>query len=149
MRRFPGWAAAALTAAIAAAPALPKTASAQTQIINLSLVEALVAVGAPDLAGIFAFIPDNQSAMAMADYLMRNGRALKRFIKKGEKDYKDVQGINDWDRQVYLYLINMQGATAALSGTEVIPRGWMSRIHTLSLVPAYPLQMMVQKRAAR
>lgn len=121
----------------------------QTQIINLSLLEALVAIQATDLAGVFGFIPEDQSAMAMADYLMHNHRALKKFVKKGERDFKEVQGVNDWDKQVLLYLIGINNSVSLPVGVERIPAGLMRRINELGLAPGLPLQIMVQKRNKR
>jgi hypothetical protein len=118
------------------------------QVINLSLMDTLVAIDAGDMAGVFSFIPEDRTSMAMADYLAHNHRALKKFIKKGERDVKEVQGIDEWDRQVVLYLVGIT-SSGGLPGAKPIPAGWVSRINELALVPAVPLQVIVEKRRNR
>ena len=71
--------AAALSAAGSEAQA---PAPAQTYLISLSLVEALVAIDKTDLSAVFSFVPEQNAPMALATYLMGDQRALKRFIKK-------------------------------------------------------------------
>ena len=118
----------------------------QQQIINLSLIEALVAIDATKLSGVFAFVPREQSSMAMADYLMHDRKALKKFVKKGERDFKQVQGINEWDREVYLYLVGINSGRFLPAGVERVPKKWLKRIHRMSLARPLPLQVIAQRR---
>ena len=48
----------------------------QQPMLDLSLLEALVAVDGKDLAGVFGFVPESAAAPAFADYVMHNGSAL-------------------------------------------------------------------------
>lgn len=145
-----GWLAAGLLAAMAAGAAAqpPVPGTAQGGVVNLSLVEALVAVDAQDLAGVFSFIPEDQAPMALADYLMHDRKALKRFVRKGEADLKRSQGINEWDKKVLLYLVGMDSQALLPLGIERIPPSWRARVNALSLAPALPLNIIVQQRAA-
>ncbi|MFH1723808.1 MAG: hypothetical protein ABII00_04205 [Elusimicrobiota bacterium] len=121
---------------------------AAPQVINLSLMDALVAVGATDLAGVFSFIPEMQSSMALADYLMHNRKALTKFIKKGEKDLKEVQGINEWDKQVFLFLIGINAQPRLPAGIERIPEKLMKQVNRMGLAQPLPLRIIVERRAA-
>ncbi|HBL18065.1 MAG: hypothetical protein A2X36_08870 [Elusimicrobia bacterium GWA2_69_24] len=148
MRR--AWLAAGLLAALAAgAAAQPQTpGTAQGGVINLSLVDALVAVDAQDLAGVFSFIPEEQTPMAMADYLMHDHKALKKFVRKGERDLKLSQGINEWDKKVLLFLVGMNSQPLLPLGIARVSPAWRARVNALSLAQALPLNIIVQQRAA-
>lgn len=122
-------------------------ASPQTYIISLSLVEALVAIKGTDLSAVFSFVPEQNAPIALATYLMNNQGALKRFLGKCEKDYEAAQGINDWDKQVLLYLVGLDGSGAAGSGMKKVPERLMKKVSEMSLLPGLPLEIVVQKRA--
>ncbi len=115
-------------------------------IINLNLMEALVAIDRTDLVGIFTFVPQKRTSLAMADFLLRNRKALRKFVKKAERDLKQVQGINEWDKGVFLYLVGMSSGRLP-SGVKALSRGWTDRINTLSLAQPLPLSIMVQRRS--
>jgi len=119
----------------------------QAQVINLSLLEALVAVDAATWRGSSASSPRNATSMAMADYLAHNHKALKKFLKKVERDLKEVQGINDWDRQVILFLVGINGG-------DILPGSSRSQRVDEPDPEAgageyFPLQVIVQKRRSR
>lgn len=117
-------------------------------IIDLNLMEALVAIERIDLVGIFTFVPPGRAPLAMADFLLRNRKALKMFVKKAERDLKQVQGINEWDKKVFLFLVGMTSGRL-LSGIKAVPRRWMDRINTLSLAQPLPLSVMLQRRSGK
>lgn len=119
------------------------------QVINLSLVEALVAVGAADLAGVFGFIPEERTAMAMADYLLRDRKGLKRFIKKGQRDLRELGGVNEWDKQVYLFLVGMTSSGALPAGVRPLSAKTINGIQQLGLARPLSLQEMTVARSAR
>jgi hypothetical protein len=134
----------------AEAPAVPKGKIPNApQIINFGLLEALSAIGHADLAGVFAFIPEEQAPMAMADFLLRNRKALKRFVKKSERDKKKVEAISIWDKHVFMYLTGMVNSGQMPPTMKKVPQRWISRIHALMLAPGLPLQAIVQKREAK
>lgn len=142
-----------ICAAIFASPvaAQPRRAAVPSvsQIINFSLMEALVAVKAEDLAGVFAFIPENKSSMAMADYLMHNHRAMKRFAKKVTEDLEETQGINEWDKEVLLYVVGMNNSPGLPAGVKRLSKRLNRKVSRLSLAPSIPLSVMVQRRASK
>lgn len=117
----------------------------QAQIINLNLMNALVAVEAQGLAGLFGFIPEASAAPAFADYLVHNPAALKRFLKKGEQDVKEVGGVNEWDQQVCLYMITI-ASSGILPPENKLPEKLFKRISALSLAPALPLAEITARR---
>jgi len=144
------FAAAVLTAALvlpaaAQAPNVPAPAQPPQQIINLSLMEALITVERVDMAGVFSFVPEVNTPLAFADYLLRSLGSLKRFIKKCRKDYKVAQGISEWDKQVLLYIVGLNPSSVAL-GFEQVPEGRMKEVGELCMLPGIPLQVIVQRR---
>ena len=60
-------------------------ASSGPQIINLSLVEALVSIDESTLAGVFSYVPEKDGPAAFADLITHNKKSLKKFTAKVEK----------------------------------------------------------------
>ena len=118
----------------------------QGQLINFSLLEALAAVDAQGLAGLFGFIPESQSAPAFADYLLHHRGALKAFIKKGERDVKELQAINEWDQIVCMYVLQIAGGGMLPPGIEKLPEKLEFRVSGLVLAPPISLQEMTARR---
>ena len=152
MRR-PAWAAVAALL-LGAAPLLgadsPAKAGAalpqpQQAIANLSLIDALVTVGGENLAGLFSYISETNTAPAFAGYLFRDQKALKRFLKRDEKDLKSVGGISDWNKQVYLYLVTIN-AMNSFAKDEMLPAKLLDRVSALSLAPALSLAELSDRR---
>lgn len=129
-------------------PPAPSVPGIQPQVIDLSLVEALVAVKRTELAGIFGFVPEAVSSLAFADYLMRQPKAMKLYLKKVEKDKKLAQGISVWDKQVLLHLVTIDAQGSAI-GVQKIDKERMDRISALSLSLELPLETIVQRRGMR
>ena len=120
---------------------------AQTYIISLSLVEALVAIDKTGLSAVFSFVPEQNAPMALATYLMGDHGALKRFLKKCRNDYGAAQGINEWDKQVLLYLVGLDASGLSAAGMKKVPEKLMTKVAETSLLPGLPLEVVVQKRA--
>lgn len=145
-------AAPSLAQEIAKAPVNQVAASAppmQPQMISLSLMDALIAVGAQDLAGVFGFIPDANTAPAFADYLLHERGALKKFVKKGKKDLKETGGVNEWDRLVAMYLIQINGSPALPPGIEHLPKKVEYDVSEIVLAQPLTLQEMTARRGMR
>lgn len=121
----------------------------QPQIINLSLLEALIAMDAQDLSGIFSFVPEAGAPLALADHLLRHNGRLKRFVKKGERDLREAGGVNEWDRQVFLHIVALQAAGAVPPGLDRLSPAWMGRVSTLATAPALPLAEVTARRKGR
>ena len=131
--------------ASAAAPQgrLPETRA----MLGSSVLDALIAAGRSELSGVFAFVPAEAAPMAMADLLMHDPKALKGFVKKGERDRKKYGGIDGWDKQVYLYLVGLSRQLVLPAGMKKPSERWMGRINELALAP--PLRYDEMRAADR
>jgi hypothetical protein len=69
-------------------------------MLNLSCVEALVTVGESDLAGVFSFIPEQDTAAAFADLIAHKRSDMRHYLNKLESDRKASGGITMWDHAV-------------------------------------------------
>ncbi|MBI3297556.1 MAG: hypothetical protein HYZ75_05300 [Elusimicrobia bacterium] len=143
--------AAAVLAAFLAGPSraqfMNSDAPAMPQLINMSVIEALVATDHAELAGVFAFVPEGAAPLALADYLLRKPDALKGFVKKGEADLKTTQVINNWDKEVFLHLVAATAGGASVPGVKPVKKSLVDRISRLSLATGVPLEVLVQRRA--
>lgn len=122
-----------------AAPSAPS-------IINMSLMDALVAIKHPELAGVFSFVPDSQATMAMADFLMRDHDSLKRFLKMAEADMKKLKIINGWDKEVCLHIVAASANENLPPGAKRLSKRLSDRVSILSLAPGMPLEVVMQRR---
>lgn len=124
----------------------PKSAPMSTGgMVSLSLVEALAAVRAPELAGVFSFISDENAPFAFADYLARDKKALKLYVAKLDDDRKVANGLTAWDHSVCASLVNLYASPlAATFGRPDEKR--MSKINQCVLVPVVPLEEIVARR---
>ncbi len=100
---------AVLIAALFASTTLPASAQ-RSQVMDLSIMEALVAVGHADMAGIFSFISEKDSAPAFADFLLRNEKSRKKYIAKVDKDVKKAGGLTAWDHAVLQDVVSVYGS---------------------------------------
>lgn len=133
-------------AAYAAKPQSQPQLPQQAEIINLNLLEALKAIGEEDMAGVFAFIPAASLPPAMADYLLHRPKALKKFVKKGEADLKAAGGITEWDQQVYVYMLNINGS-GILPEKKMLSKSMLDRVQKLMIAPAMPLAQVTLRRS--
>lgn len=120
-----------------------------TQMMNLNMIEALIAVGAADLAGVFNYIPEAAGPAAFSDYLLHNRKAFKKFIKKGLKDLKDTGGVNGWDRVVYMIILNVNNQPMLPPGVDHLSKQQEQDLSQLVLARALTLQEMNAARASR
>lgn len=121
----------------------------QQQMLDLSLLEALVAVDGKDLAGVFGFVPESAAAPAFSDYVMHNGSALKRFIKKAKRDIKETGGINLWDRAVFMYVLQINGLPALPPGMQKLSKSQEYDVSGFVLAKGLTLGQMAAARSAR
>lgn|GEM_PF-2103764 len=112
---------AAAAAAPKAAPATPAQASAATPPPNgfpaaaedpWVLTDALSAIDQPKMRAVFGYVASQYSAMAFADYLVGDSKALKRYVKKISADRRLVGGLTQWDHNVCVVLVNRFEAAA-------------------------------------
>lgn len=115
------------------------------QMINLSCMEALVAIDQADLAGVFSFIQEKDGPAAFADLVVHDKYALKKFLGKVEKDYKLVAGVSSWDHDVIQFALSIYMSPLAETlhnpGKKVI-----ARMGELLAAPARTLQEIATRR---
>ena len=129
-------------AGTAEAPAL---ASSSGGMVSLSLVEALAAVKQPQLAGIFSFVSEKDAPFALADYLARDKKSMKRYLEKLDDDRKAANGLTGWDHEVCVSLVNLYASPiAATFGRPDEKR--MSKINQCVLAPVVSLEEIVARR---
>jgi hypothetical protein len=119
-------------------------ASAQ-QILDLNCVEGLVAVDRAALAGVFSFIAPKDTAPAFADLLVRDQKALKKFLAKMEKDLKSASGVTVWDHEVLLNAVSLFGSPLAPT-LDVPVKKVLGRMSELSLAPTLSLEQVAVRR---
>jgi hypothetical protein len=126
------------------APAQPQ----QQQVINLSLIEALVGIHQEGLAGLFGYIPEQYAQTALAEYLFRTPKDLKLYIKMNERDLKETSGINQWHKEVFLYMINI-GSNPTMAHIDPLSSKLQDQVATLSLAQGFPLSEIAMRRKRR
>jgi hypothetical protein len=149
--------AAALLAASAAKPAFAQRAPSgvtpprmsQGAVLNLSLIEALVAVRQQRLSGVFAFVPEDRTGLAFANYMMYDHKALKRYLKYARKIFDKAGAISHWDKRVMLLLVGMVNQAQRPPGVEAVGKKQVSQISELALVPGVPVEELRTREAVR
>ena len=116
-------------------------------VLNLNLIEALVAIKSERLGMIFSFVPEDRSALAFANFLMADHKALKMFLGVKERQWKKFKGIARWDKQVFLLLVGMNSQTELPPGIERLPEKLSSRVNELALAQGYELEEMRLQQA--
>lgn len=116
------------------------------QMISLGCVEALAAIGQADrLNGIFSFIAEKDAPAAFADLLVRDSKAMKKFLAKVEKDKKEVLGVGAWDREALQFVVSIYGSPLAQT-LEKPSDKTMSRLTELANSTALSLEEMTARR---
>lgn len=138
---------AAALAAGAAAQEPAGTAPAVGGILNLSCIEALASIGQPKLAGVFSFVPENDSPAAFADLVAHDAKALKKYVEKAEKDFQTAGGVTDWDHQALMFAMNLFSGPLAQTMDKPSAKV-LERMRSLSTAPTMSLQQIVEKRKA-
>ena len=122
----------------------PEAVAAQG-VINLSCMEALVAIDEPGLAGVFSFIPEKDSPAAFADLVAHRGKALKKYAAKLEADFKAAGGITPWDHETALFVVAL--FSGPLAATLEQPSAKLqAKLAELSLAPALSLEQVAARR---
>ncbi len=114
-------------------------------LINLNCMDALVAVGRHDLAGVFSFIQEKDSAPAFADLLVRNKAAMKKFLAKLKRNRKAANGITIWDHSVVLYANAIYSSPIGVT-LEKPSKKVRKTLNEMSLSPTLTLQQLRQRR---
>ncbi len=140
-----------LAVAVWAAPvaAQPLTGTPRVQRVSPAVIEALAAIRARALVGIFRFVAPSEAPTALADYLLRDHAKLKRFVKKLEKDLKKFRAISRWDKYVCLHMVGL-GLNRSSPGTgKMLSKKWIARVQELTLVPSLPHRELAMRRGGK
>ncbi len=141
MKILPGVLAVSLCLLAAGAQGAPVSGG----IINLSCMEALAAIEKPELAGVFSFVAEKDSANAFANLVVQKGGSLKKYAAKLEQDSKAAGGITVWDHESVLVVLSL--LAGPLADTLEKPSAKVTRqLSELSLVPAVSLETVSAKR---
>lgn len=130
---------------LALALALLGGSAAAQQILDLNCVDALVAADKSSLAGVFSFIPPKDTAAAFSDLIVRDKKAMKKYLGKVEKDFKTASGITLWDHEVVLNTISLLGSPLAAT-FEVPPKKVVDKLTELSVAPTLSLEQVTARR---
>lgn len=130
---------------VASLPARAAEAPHSSQIINLSCVEALVAVDEQRLAGVFSFVNEKDGPAAFADLIAHNRKELKKFVAKVEKDKKVASGISAWDRDALQFALGIYGSPLG-SSLEPLDEKVKSEILGLASGPVVTLEQISAAR---
>jgi len=115
------------------------------QLLNLSCMEALVAIDEANLAGVFSFVPEKDGSAAFADLVVHNPKAMKKYLAKVEGDLKAVGGISVWDREALAFALSIYASP--LGGTLEKPSAKaMARLAELAQAPGLTLGEMTARR---
>ncbi|MBI4348491.1 MAG: hypothetical protein HY553_16745 [Elusimicrobia bacterium] len=129
---------------------LPEAAPIQQpQMLDLNLMEALVTVGAHDLAGVFGFVPAEAAPAALADYLLHNRKALKKLLKKGQRDLKELGGVNGWEKMVFIQILQLHSNGPIPPGVERLSKKEEYDVSEIVLARPMTLQEMTTLRGMK
>ncbi len=118
-------------------------------VLNFNCLEALAAVGKSDLAGIFSYVPDKDTAAAFADLLVHQPKVLRKFLAKGEGDVKQVGGISQWDHDAAAYAISIFSLPPAALAAPKPSSSQLKRLRALADAPVLTLEEMTARRSIK
>ena len=119
-------------------------APAGAQMLNLSCVEALAAIGEPRLAGVFSFVVEKDTPQAFADLVMHDKKALKKYAGKLKTDMKDG-GVTPWDHEAVTFALQILSSPIA----DTLDKPSKDERETLDLAaraPVIPLEQLTARR---
>lgn len=134
-----------LSLAMMAAPAGAQQPGRPATMLNLSCVEALVAIDQANLAGVFSFVSEKDGPLAFADLIVRDKKAMKKFLAKLDKDRKEVQAISTWDREAVIGAVSIYGSPLAET-LEKPASDTMERLNGFVATQAIPLSDLTARR---
>jgi hypothetical protein len=114
-------------------------------VLNLSCMEALAAIGQPNLAGVFSFISEKDSPAAFADMTAHDAKALKRYVAKVDKDFKAAGGVTTWDHEALMFVLALHAGPLAATFQKP-SSSVVDRINALSLAPTLSLEAVAARR---
>ena len=135
----------ALFALAAGALGPAATAGDPGGVLNLSCVDALVAVDRAGLAGVFSFIAEKDSPAAFADLAVHEPKALKKYLAKVEQDLAAAAGITSWDHEAILTVLALLQGPLAETLRKPSAKV-LARLNELSLAPTVTLDIVTARR---
>ena len=114
-------------------------------MLNLSCMEALSAVQAGWLSGVFTFIPEKDSTLAFADMVVRNKLIRRKYVAKLMRDHAAARGITVWDHEVVMHILGIYSSPLA-SLLEKPDPTTSDRLNMLGLAPTMTLAEMNARR---
>ena len=137
-----------LAVCLLASPIVSATAArAQGEggILSGSLIEALKAVGKPELGGVFTYVGEANAPRAFADLIARDPKAMKRYTGKLADDRKVADGLTPWDHQVCATLVNYY-AGVEMPGIKRPDAKRLKALNECVLAPIVELNVIVERR---
>ncbi len=108
----------------------------QGVVLNLTTIEALAGIGKQHLAGVLSFVAPEDTILAFANLLLADHKALKRFVKFGNKRFKIAGAITRWEKQVLLLVVGLnEGKDELPPGMKKVPKGLIAKVSELALAP--------------
>jgi len=112
-------------------PALPKGI-----VLSDTVHDALDAIGATRLTGVFSYVGEKYLDIAFANLLMADHRALKRFVKFSSKRLKRNGSVSLWEKKVMLLVVGMNDQQRLAPGAKRLSSRMMGSVSDLALAPA-------------
>ena len=134
-----------LAACLFASPLFAATAARAQEILSGSLIEALTAIGKPELGGVFTYVGEKNAPQAFADLIARDTKAMKRYTGKLKDDLKAAGGLTAWDHQVCATLVTHY-AGAEMPGLKKPDAKRLKALNGCVLAPIMELQEIVLRR---
>jgi hypothetical protein len=134
-----------LAAGLLASPLLAATAARAQEMLSGSLIEALKAVGKPELGGVFTYVGGENAPRAFADLIARDAKAMKRYAAKIDEDRKVAGGLTAWDHEVCATLVNHY-AGSSMPGIARPDEKRLKSLNACVLAPVMELQEIVSRR---
>ena len=114
------------------------------QMLSLGCVEALASVGMADLAGVFSFISEKDGPAAFADLLVRNPKAMTKFLGKVGKD-REIGGVSAWLHQVLVFALSIYGSPLSETLDTPSPKT-VSKLNDYAGAPTLSLEDLTARR---
>ncbi|MBI2385512.1 MAG: hypothetical protein HYV14_05795 [Elusimicrobia bacterium] len=135
-----------LAALLLVSPLLAATAARAQEMLSGSLIEALTAVGKPELGGVFTYVGDKNAPRAFADLIARDPKAMKRYTGKLMDDLKAAGGLTAWDHEVCATLVNHYAGAVEMPGIKRPDAKRLKALNDCVLAPVMELQDIVLRR---
>ena len=135
-----------LAACLLAVPLFAARDARAQGLLSGSLIEALTAVGKPELGGVFTYIGEKNAPLAFADLIARDRKAMKRYTGKLGDDWKAAGGLTAWDHEVCATLVNHY-AGGEMPGIKKPDAKRLKALNACVLSPVMELQEIVSRRS--